>query len=133
MRQQQDAAAHAFLQHQQHAAAPTPPAAPSQSTISLTVADLQNLIQTVGDNAASKAVQNSQANSSSDSSILPKEIRHMFKPPPFESREKSGKFVNFERNLRQYIKVQNFQPETKIVDEQKCRTIVEVCYTGEAL
>ena len=51
----------------------------------------------------------------------------------FESREKSGKFVNFERNLRQYIKVQNFQPETNIVDEQKYRTIVEVCCTGEAL
>jgi hypothetical protein len=57
----------------------------------------------------------------------------MYKPALYENREKSGKFVHWERSLRQFIKVQGLDPLCNTVEEQHCRTVTEICCTGEAL
>eukprot|EP00983_Pelagomonas_calceolata_P124665 1161130-Pelagomonas_calceolata.AAC.10 len=57
----------------------------------------------------------------------PTVLTNLVKPPPYENKEKPGKFIHFERRVRQFIRVQGSQPEVRIDHNQQCRIVVEIC------
>lgn len=134
-------AAQAFLQQQhmqqqQQAAAAQAHAQQSNvGSINLTPQQLQEMLASVGNQAAHQAVHAVQAShaQSSAPSALPKNVLNLIKPPPYENKSKSGKFIHFERGVRQFVRVQGFQPDMNGQHNQQCRTIVEICCIGEAL
>lgn len=135
--QQQQAAerqaAQAFMHQQQ---VQQQQAAASQSlpgSINLTPQQLQDMLSSVGNQAAQQAVSAVHASHTQPQNSLPKSILNLVKPPPYENKAKSGKFIHFERGVRQFIRVQGLQPEAHFQHNQQCRTIVEVCCVGEAL
>jgi len=65
--------------------------------------------------------------------ILPKHIRSQVKPRPYESREKSGRFKTWERDIRQFCRLQGLEPDLSPEQDIICRQIIEMSCTGEAL
>eukprot|EP00983_Pelagomonas_calceolata_P005879 193947-Pelagomonas_calceolata.AAC.1 len=83
--QQQQAAA-AFVQQQQAAASQQN----NVGSINLTQQQLQDMLASVGNQAAQQAVaavQASQASHAQPPSALPRNILNLMKPPPYENKE----------------------------------------------
>ena len=142
---QQQAVAQAFVQAQmaqqaaQQQAAQPPPVPPQPqvppNTVLLHAADLQNMILALTNNQhAPQPVPQPvpvPVPQSDLPGVLPKHIRSLHKPPTYENRDKSGKFLHFECALRQYLKVQDMDPANP-ADAAHCRLVAEICCIGEA-